>query len=477
MWAEWVGRTRRAAGTEPGRLRIIGALLAGLLLLLGAVTAYQVNARAEAADSVRRNGQEMSTAAAELFRSLARANTAAATGFLTGADQSGQSAAVRDAYDDDIATAGEQLAQVAADTDGTEQTREYVERMNRALPIYTGLVETARANDRLGFPLGGAYLRYADQQMNGTEDAEGILDWADSLYKLETERLRADLAHARKMPWAALGLGVVLLVGLAWVQRRHFLRTNRVLNPGLLAASAATLVLLGWLGGAHLVSRAANNDADRGAASSLQALNDAWATALNAHGIESLGLVARGGSNQFEDDFQDSMTTLLGGGLIRTCGPGEEPTRDGGASCFRCPEETAEPRVLGATAEEEQEGELYEAARLAQDAGSAASIEEAISTSRDWHALHRQARCAELDGDYAQAVDRVTAAEGSTGEMFVAVTRRLEVAAEKEQERFDAAVGRAHGALAGLAPGAGVLAALGVVGAGFGLGRRLSEYR
>ncbi|MFI7272791.1 hypothetical protein [Streptomyces sp. NPDC049879] len=437
VWAEWVGRTRRAARTEPGRLRIIGALLAGLLLLFGAVTAYQVHARAAAAESVRDNGQPMSAIAADLYRSLADANTTAATGFLAGA---AEDPAVRQRYETDIANAGAQLARAAADTDGTPESRRYLEFLSRELPVYTGLVETARANNRQGFPLGGAYLRYADEQM---QREDGLLNAAEALYHLETERFRDDMADAASRPWAALVLGVLVLAALAWVQRRHFLRTNRVLNPGLLAASAASLVLLLWLGGAHAMSRTAHDGADDGA-QSLSALNSAWIETLKAHGSESLTLVARGGSNEFEDSYQQSMTALRG--------------EDGDG-------------------DEGRPGLLDEAAGLAGDDAGAAIVAEAAEATDEWHTRHGEAREAELLGRYDDAVRQVIGATDSTGETFDRVDDALRRAVAHEQDQFDSAAGRAHGTLKGLTPGAAVLALLGTAAAGIGIGRRLSEYR
>ncbi|MEV1005834.1 hypothetical protein [Streptomyces sp. NPDC049881] len=432
-----MGRTRRAARTEPGRLRIIGALLAGLLLLFGAVTAYQVHARAAAAESVRDNGQPMSAIAADLYRSLADANTTAATGFLAGA---AEDPAVRQRYETDIANAGAQLARAAADTDGTPESRRYLEFLSRELPVYTGLVETARANNRQGFPLGGAYLRYADEQM---QREDGLLNAAEALYHLETERFRDDMADAASRPWAALVLGVLVLAALAWVQRRHFLRTNRVLNPGLLAASAASLVLLLWLGGAHAMSRTAHDGADDGA-QSLSALNSAWIETLKAHGSESLTLVARGGSNEFEDSYQQSMTALRG--------------EDGDG-------------------DEGRPGLLDEAAGLAGDGAGAAIVAEAAEATDEWHARHGEAREAELLGRYDDAVRQVIGATDSTGETFDRVDDALRRAVAHEQDQFDSAAGRAHGTLKGLTPGAAVLALLGTAAAGIGIGRRLSEYR
>lgn len=47
-WAEGVDRLRAAATTEPGRLRIIGAVLALLVVAFGAVTAWQMTERSAA---------------------------------------------------------------------------------------------------------------------------------------------------------------------------------------------------------------------------------------------------------------------------------------------------------------------------------------------------------------------------------------------------------------------------------------------
>lgn len=76
-FAEGVDQLRAAATTEPGRLRIIGALLALLLVAFGSVTAWQMNDRSAAADDVLHGSQPLSSAAAEIYSSLAAANTAA----------------------------------------------------------------------------------------------------------------------------------------------------------------------------------------------------------------------------------------------------------------------------------------------------------------------------------------------------------------------------------------------------------------
>src|SRR5688572_15323885 len=69
-FAEGVDQLRAAATTEPGRLRIIGALLAVLVVAFGAVTAWQMTDRSAAADDVLHNSQPLSSAAADIYSSL-----------------------------------------------------------------------------------------------------------------------------------------------------------------------------------------------------------------------------------------------------------------------------------------------------------------------------------------------------------------------------------------------------------------------
>ncbi len=102
---------RAAATTEPGRLRIIGAVLALLVVAFGAVTAWQMTERSTAADDVLRRSQPLSADAAAIYRSLADANTAASSGFLAGGQEP---AAVRQRYERDIVRAAQKLATAAS---------------------------------------------------------------------------------------------------------------------------------------------------------------------------------------------------------------------------------------------------------------------------------------------------------------------------------------------------------------------------
>ncbi|MGW3726459.1 hypothetical protein ACWDPP_15135, partial [Streptomyces sp. NPDC000851] len=144
-FAEGVDRVRAAATTEPGRLRIIGAVLALLVVSFGAVTAWQATDRASAADDVLHKSQPLSSAAADIYRSLADANTAASSGFLAGGQETKTS---RDRYERGIRTAAAKLVTAANNSDPGSPSAATIAELNRLLPQYKGLIERARANNR-----------------------------------------------------------------------------------------------------------------------------------------------------------------------------------------------------------------------------------------------------------------------------------------------------------------------------------------
>lgn len=431
-WAEGFARLRAGSRTEPGRLRIIGALLAGLLLLFGAVTAWEVGDRGAAASALIDTSHPLSADAAAIYRSLADANTTAAEGFLSGGSEPRP---VRELYEKHIRTAAELLSAAAANSAGSAEAQRHIAVLTEHLPVYTGLVETARTNNRQGLPLGGAYLRYADEQMQ-----QVLLPAAEALYELERERFQQDLSRARAWPWAALAAGVLALGALGWAQRRHYLRTNRVFNQGLLAATAAAGVLLLWLAGAHAAAAGSLGTAEREGARSLHVLNEAWTGALKAHGDEYLTLVARGAGQEFAESFREHMR--------RVAGPEEKPA-----------------------------GLLGDALALADHEAGRAPVERAIDRTAQWRERHAAAMAAEAAGDYDTAVLRVIGAEDSSRESFDQVTESLAEAVGQEERQFERAAGRGRSALTGLAAGAGALALLAAAGAVLGIGRRLAEYR
>ncbi|MFF3511153.1 hypothetical protein [Streptomyces sp. NPDC002573] len=435
--AEGVDRLRAVATTEPGRLRVIGAVLAVLVVTFGAVTAWQMTDRSNAADDVLHSSQPLSASAADIYRSLADANTTASSGFLSGGQEP---VATTRRYEKDIETAAAGLVTAAAGTEPGSPAADTIAKLNKLLPQYKGLIERARANNRQGFPVGGAYLRAANDVMQ-----QQMLPTAQDLYTKENQRLRADYADATPYPWFAIVLGALALAALGWAQRRHFLRTNRVLNQGLVASTAAAAIVLLWLVAGHSVARARLDSSYDHGVRSLTVLHDARIASLNARGNENLTLVSRG-----------AETKQLPDGKVE----------DAYDYAFQ-----QDMRTLSAT--------LTEAGSLADDQAGKAPVTAATGNMKVWQQRHAQARSADDDGNYQAALNKIigSKADQPTGECFDSVDANLAKALDHEKSEFERAAGDGRGAMTGLPLGAGVLAVLGAAGAVLGIARRLSEYR
>ncbi|MFE9481872.1 hypothetical protein ACFYNM_25095 [Streptomyces spororaveus] len=434
-WAEGVERLREAATTEPGRLRIIGAVLAALIMLFGAVSVWEISDRAAAADDVVGRSQPLSADAASIYRSLADADTTSSSGFLLGAQEPRE---VRQRYEKDIANASKLLVSAAANTGGNEDSRRQITVLSEQLPRYTGLIEQARATNRQGLPLGGAYLRYANEQMTTQ-----LLPAAQRLYESETKRLYTDDDDARSWPLASIGLGLLAVAALVWAQRRNYRHTNRVLNHGLVAATAASVVVLLWLAVGHTVARASLSEARTDGQESMKVLNDARIASLQARAGENLTLIARGAvlaedkkSDKYDVDFTNNMKQLDAG--------------------------------------------LATALRLADDDAGRDPVGRAADGVKQWKQRHAAAREADLKGDYEAALPQVVGDEQhkeSSGAAFDTVDASLEQAVAHEQQEFTRSAQDGLGALGGLVTGAAALVVLGAVATLLGIGRRLSEYR
>jgi hypothetical protein len=271
-----------------------------------------------------------------------------------------------------------------------------------------------------------------------------MLKDAEDLYKMENQRLRSDYNAATPYPWIAIGAGVLAIGGLVWAQRRNYQRTNRVLNHGLVAATAASTVVLLWLVVGHSLARAGLNDSYDHGVRSLNVLNDARIASLKARGNETLTLVSRGAETKevdgevvdaYDNDYKIQMKDLS--------------------------------------------AKLAAAEDLADDSAGESPVKGATENMQVWQDRHKEARTADDSGDYQGALDRVIGSDDKkpTGECFDNVDTDLEKALEHEQGEFEVAAEDGKGAMAGLPVGAAALAVLGASGAVLGIGRRLSEYR
>ena len=111
------------------------------------------------------------------------------------------------------------------------------------MPVYAGLVETARTADRQGLTYGAAYLREASSFLRTT-----LLPAAQQAYDAQAATLAEDQAVADGGMWTVLALVAVVaaLVAVWRLHRRIARTTKRRLTPGVALAGAALGLLLVW---------------------------------------------------------------------------------------------------------------------------------------------------------------------------------------------------------------------------------------
>jgi hypothetical protein len=156
-------RFRPIRSTTPGRLRLL--LIIGVLLSLawGALAGFTASQYATAASSVVATREPLSLDAQQIYSRLSDANDAAATAFLTGGLEP---PAVRQRYLADIGVAESRIEEATANGGAASgAAAQDLNTLAEDLPVYAGEVETARADNRLGLPLGAAYLREASGLM------------------------------------------------------------------------------------------------------------------------------------------------------------------------------------------------------------------------------------------------------------------------------------------------------------------------
>ena len=417
------------ARTTPAKLRL---LLAGLLIMTavwGVVEAWTVAARASAANNIVFVSEPLTLHAQQMYRSLSDADATAATAFLSGGLEP---VPLRQRYLSDIAHAAG-LLEAATAAAGNSSAKASLATLTSGLPVYTGLVETARADNRLGYPLGAAYLRQASAFMRAT-----LLPAARDLYAQETGKLAAANNEATAFPY--LGVVAALIVGFGLVGSQVWLtrRTNRIINPGLLLGSLAALAALIWLVTCVALARGHFVAARNQGSVPVEALARADIAALQAHADESLTLIDRQGDDSFQQDF---LT------LQKRLGPG--------------------PGTL-----------LTEAAAAANGSPGGPAAAAAVRNASEWFNVHRQVRALDDNGMYTLAVQLANGADpGDSGVLFGSLDGSLTSAIGADQFAFvnDALLARWNLKL--LEAGVIVLSIVMAAGCAWGVSSRLVEYR
>ncbi len=429
----WARGMRSRLGTTPGRLRLAAALLLVGAIVFGALAASAVSARRQAAHSVATDTEPLLVTAEGLYASLSDADATAATTFLTGGLEP---PARRERYAGDVRAASGEFATLAQQAGGSAQARAAVRTVARQLPVYSGLVETARADNRQGFPVGAAYLRRASMLMR-----EELLPAAGRLYEVEARRLSGDYRSGVSTGTLLAVIAVVCgMLGLLAVIQVFLARlTHRIFNVPMALATALAFALGVWMIVGLIGEQNALGRAQRTGSDPVQVLSAARILALRAQGDEGLALVARGGGEASLADFDVVMRRLGSSG---------------------------EPASL-----------LGEAAVIARRSGSAAAIERLSASTARYLAVHRHVVALESNGRFDDAVNLAVGSRSQELSLADALNSDLVREISTAQQRFGGAAGEATSALAGLWLAIGLLSVLFAGLALYGLLQRLGEYR
>ncbi|WP_440713970.1 hypothetical protein [Gordonia sp. FQ] len=296
--------------TTPGKLVVLLTALVLACGLTGWYSSVSLNQRSDTLESLINSSEPLAESAEVLYSSLSVADAAANSAFISGGRESPD---LRKLYSDAIASSGTALV-ASADGGGLASetgpgadvsVRDDLDTMAVSIPSYTGVIETARTNNRLGNPVGSAYLVQASNMMQ-----VDILPAAKRLYDERSTAISEPQRTLTVPPWGvyvALFTTIAMLIGIGRYLAR---RTRRHFNLGLVGAGAALIIGTLWLLVTGLTSVAAANTAKNDGAEPLHDLTTMRILTQQARSAETLNLVRRSDPGTLDRDFNSTLTQI-----------------------------------------------------------------------------------------------------------------------------------------------------------------------
>jgi hypothetical protein len=292
-------RRRLAAFVEgtPGTMRLLGTFAVLGTLVFGVLGFVAVGWEASSLSAERSDAAQL-VRLQRIHTNLVQADANATNAFLVGGLEPAGS---RTAYENGIALASTTLADAAAHDPGDAAA---LGEINDALSRYTGLVESARANNRQGFPVGVAYVKQASNLLHDT-----MLPKLVTLVESAQQRV-SDAYSSSSSASAGLWIGALLALS-ATISVAGWLasKTRRTVNVPL--SVATVLIAVTFVGGGLVVYSSQHRAArvrDHAYAATVS-LASARIAAFDAKSAESLSLISRGSGQDFEARFQTQTNT------------------------------------------------------------------------------------------------------------------------------------------------------------------------
>lgn len=298
------------ASTTPGRILAIGVVLASLGVLSAFAISTTINERQNQLTTVLHHTEPLAFAAGQLYTTLSVADAAAATAFIAGSEPQ----QVRQRYEQAITDAAVAVTQASSDLSDPPLV-DLLGRINAQLAVYTGLIETARTNNRLGNPVGSSYLSEASALMQ-----DKILPDAQRLYEATSAQVDEETTASATVPAPVIIIVAATLAFGLFAHRWLARHTKRRVNIGLVAGGLAIAIMIVWVGTALAISTAGSRSAKNTAADSLRTVRNLAITAQQARADETLSLIRRGDEDVRKRSYYqrvDQMRQQLGDYLAR----------------------------------------------------------------------------------------------------------------------------------------------------------------
>lgn len=434
-------RFTRTLDRTPGKLRAARAAVVLVLLATFVVSVFVALDRVHVVRRIQTRSEPLSADAIEVYRRLADADASVAAEFLPGGEANPAETQARYAADFEQAAAGLAHAGTLAG-EPSLRTERIAEIAHQAL-IYSGLVERARTKrDLRASPVED--LRQASDVMRST-----ILRLSETLQRTESQNLNSQYGEARSVPVPALAFGLLSLASLGLLQFFLFRRFHRVINVGLILATATVLVAAMWWAGAISYSSSRLESARRHSQAITDALGEAQIAARQARASELLALQPEAVAS--EQNFVDKAELLIRD-ETRPAGNGQPETRELGGG-----------------------GALGAAGQYARSPQEKDAVNDAVAMAGQWLAAHAKALKDSTGGPAAASAVRSSQKDATAA--FDALDQVLTHAIDMQDTAFRRDIRRASGTLYAFVPGTGLLTLASAGLAAWGITRRLEEYR
>jgi hypothetical protein len=292
-------------------MALVAVVLIAAVLAVGVAASTTVADRRDRLDTLRSHTEPLADAAQRIYGALSIANTTAATAFLSGGIEPRD---VGDRYDAAIGQASAGLVTAANGVSPTDvRSLRLLTDLSNQLAVYTGMIATARADNRAGQPIGVAYLSGASALMQ-----QAILPSAEQLYATQADAVTAS-GRSAAVSRTVIAACVLVLAVLVLAQVGLARRSHRRLNPGLALASVSMAVLAAWLVVGGALSARAATEARTTGTDPLGTAVTMRTLAQQARADEILGLLKRGSDTQSDTNFgarTAQLSKLLDSGRV-----------------------------------------------------------------------------------------------------------------------------------------------------------------